>query len=50
LGIGLYIVKEALNRIKGKIEVSSEPGKGTQFKLIIPNQPAPNLLADLSNQ
>ncbi|MFN7539685.1 MAG: hybrid sensor histidine kinase/response regulator [Bacteroidota bacterium] len=50
LGIGLYIVKEALNRIKGKIEVSSEPGKGTQFKLIIPNQGAPNLLADLSSQ
>ena len=41
LGIGLYIVKEALNRIRGKIEVTSEPGQGTQFKLIIPNQPAP---------
>lgn len=43
LGIGLYIVKEALNRIKGKIEVSSEPGKGTQFTLTLPNQPAPVL-------
>lgn len=41
LGIGLYIVKEALNRIRGKIEVSSEPGKGTRFTLTIPNQPAP---------
>jgi signal transduction histidine kinase len=43
LGIGLYIVKEALNRIRGKIEVSSEPGKGTRFTLTIPNKPAPVL-------
>ncbi|MFM9021777.1 MAG: hybrid sensor histidine kinase/response regulator [Sediminibacterium sp.] len=50
LGIGLYIVKEALNRIRGKIEVASEPGKGTQFKLTIPNQPAPIVPEDTSNQ
>lgn len=49
LGIGLYIVKEALNRIKGKIEVSSEPGKGTQFILTIPNQPAPVLAEPLAD-
>lgn len=49
LGIGLYIVKEALNRIKGKIEVSSEPGKGTQFTLTIPNQPAPVLAEPLAD-
>jgi Signal transduction histidine kinase len=30
-GLGLYIVKEALSRIKGSISVSSTPGKGTQF-------------------
>lgn len=49
LGIGLYIVKEALNRIRGKIEVTSEPGEGTQFKLIIPNQPAPINAEELNN-
>jgi two-component system sensor histidine kinase/response regulator len=38
LGIGLYIVKEALTRIGGEISVQSEFGKGTAFTLTIPNQ------------
>jgi signal transduction histidine kinase len=37
LGIGLYIVKEALTRIGGDINVSSEFGKGTKFTLTVPN-------------
>jgi signal transduction histidine kinase len=37
LGIGLYIVKEALTRIGGEINVSSEFGKGTKFTLRAPN-------------
>jgi two-component system sensor histidine kinase/response regulator len=37
LGIGLYIVKEALTRIGGEINVSSEFGKGTRFTLTVPN-------------
>lgn len=37
LGIGLYIVKEALTRIGGEIFVKSAFGKGTAFTLIIPN-------------
>ncbi len=37
LGIGLYIVKEALTRIGGEINVSSEFGKGTKFTLTVPN-------------
>ena len=37
-GLGLYLVKEAIKRIKGRIEVESELGKGSTFKLIIPNQ------------
>jgi signal transduction histidine kinase len=41
LGIGLYIVKEALNRLKGKIEVQSTFGQGSHFTLTIPNQPVP---------
>ena len=38
LGIGLYIVKEALTRIGGEIFVKSEFGKGSTFTLIVPNQ------------
>lgn len=48
LGIGLFIVKEALTRIKGDISVSSEYGKGTTFKITVPNlaaQTAPVALA-----
>jgi signal transduction histidine kinase len=37
LGIGLYIVKEALTRIGGEISVDSTYGVGTCFKLKVPN-------------
>ena len=40
LGIGLYIVKEALTRIGGDITVKSEFGKGTRFTLTVPNHAA----------
>ncbi len=36
-GIGLYIVKEALGKLKGNIEVKSKPGSGTEFDITIPN-------------
>jgi len=36
-GLGLFIVKEALNRINGKISVSSDVAVGTTFKIKIPN-------------
>jgi signal transduction histidine kinase len=36
-GIGLYIVKEALDKLDGKIEVESKVGVGTTFSLSIPN-------------
>jgi two-component system response regulator PhcR len=36
-GLGLFIVKEALNKIDGKISVSSDPIDGTTFKIKIPN-------------
>lgn len=38
LGIGLYIVKEALTKIGGEILVKSEFGKGSTFTLVVPNQ------------
>ncbi len=36
-GLGLYIAKETLARIKGSISVESEIGFGSVFKIIIPN-------------
>jgi signal transduction histidine kinase len=42
VGIGLFIVKEALQHLGGDINVYSVYGEGTTFKLIIPNRiPAP---------
>ncbi len=35
-GLGLYIVKETLEKLNGKIEVSSTPKVGTSFKMEIP--------------
>jgi PAS domain S-box-containing protein len=39
-GIGLYLVKKALLKMKGKIEVQSDYGKGTKFTITIPNHAA----------
>jgi signal transduction histidine kinase len=36
-GLGLYIVKEALNKINGSIQVESDPGAGTTFMVKIPS-------------
>ena len=36
-GLGLYIVKEIMERIGGEISVESEWGKGTSFFVKIPN-------------
>ncbi len=36
-GLGLYIVKEALNKMNGKIAVKSEVAKGSIFTISIPN-------------
>ena len=38
LGIGLYIVKEAVNRMGGDITIKSEFGVGTGFYVEIPNR------------
>ncbi|MEN7550593.1 HAMP domain-containing sensor histidine kinase [Rapidithrix thailandica] len=35
-GLGLYIVKESVRKLQGKIEVTSEMGKGTSFSITIP--------------
>lgn len=36
-GLGLYIVKEAIQKLGGTIEVHSEYGKGTEFVVVLPN-------------
>jgi signal transduction histidine kinase len=35
-GLGLYIVKEAVCKLNGKIELQSEPNKGTTFTVTLP--------------
>jgi signal transduction histidine kinase len=37
-GLGLYIVKETIQKIKGTISVESQDGKGTQFIIRLPFQ------------
>jgi signal transduction histidine kinase len=36
-GLGLYIVQEALIKIKGIVLVDSELGKGSTFKIVLDN-------------
>ncbi|WMN06483.1 PAS domain-containing sensor histidine kinase [Marivirga arenosa] len=36
-GIGLYIVKETLQKMKGEIKVESIPKEGTKFTVVLPN-------------
>lgn len=36
-GLGLYIVKETVDKLKGDIQIESEPGVGTKFLITIPN-------------
>ena len=35
-GLGLYLVKTGVEKLKGRIEVKSEPGNGTEFVIILP--------------
>jgi signal transduction histidine kinase len=39
-GIGLYIVKNAVEKLNGLIEVQSKPGAGTTFTILLPDQRA----------
>ena len=35
-GLGLAIVKHILNRCRGRLEIESEPGKGSRFTVLLP--------------
>ncbi len=35
-GLGLYIVKEIIERMKGSIKMKSDEGKGTRFEMAVP--------------
>ncbi|MBZ5501309.1 MAG: chemotaxis protein CheA [Acidobacteriia bacterium] len=35
-GVGLDVVKTALEALKGSVEVESQPGKGTTYRLLVP--------------
>lgn len=37
-GIGLYIVKNAVEKLGGQIRVASRPGQGTRFHILVPNR------------
>ena len=37
-GLGLYIVKESVEKLNGTINVRSVPGKGSEFRVLIPNK------------
>ncbi|CAD5274648.1 MULTISPECIES: ATP-binding protein [unclassified Imperialibacter] len=37
-GLGLYIVRETVERLKGSIVLTSEPDKGTTITITLPNQ------------
>jgi len=36
-GLGLYLVKETVEKLSGDIQFTSTPGVGTEFKIYIPN-------------
>jgi signal transduction histidine kinase len=37
-GLGMYIVKQAVDKLKGTISIKSEYGKKTIIKIVLPNR------------
>ena len=51
-GLGLYLTKYFIEAHKGRVEVESEPGKGSTFRIFLPvhSTPAVAGLTQSSNQ
>ncbi len=49
-GLGLAVVKKVLERHKGKVEIQTEVGKGTCFKLYLPVENNPQVAEVQNNQ
>ena len=47
-GLGLYITREIIKKMKGKINVASEVNAGSTFQIEIPNKIDPDLLRKLT--
>ncbi len=47
-GLGLYIVKEAVEKLGGSIKVESRPNVGTKLLIVIPNYVSPKLSSPVS--
>lgn len=45
-GLGLFILKDTVERLGGTIEMKSRPGNGTTFKIHIPNQVAQTVVTN----
>lgn len=49
-GLGLYIVKEAVEKLGGRIDIESKVGSGTRFKIELPNYLSDNSEVSSNNQ
>jgi hypothetical protein len=47
-GLGLFMVKDIIKKLKGKIRVVSSPGEGTEFTVELPNRIDPDMLRKLN--
>ncbi len=45
-GLGLYIVKDTIDRLRGRIYVKSKAGEGTAFTITLPNMADPKMLRE----